>query len=177
LLTVIVATGCATKSLAPPAAPEPEAQTRLVPDGWVPVARYGRYTLVELTPEAGQYDLLFQVIDVSMPATLPATVGDALRYVLLRSGYRLCDADTDARTLYALPLPAAHQRLGPMVLRDALLTLAGSAWDLQIDAAARRVCFALRADARDIDTQHPDTIPVPADTAEVVTFPFSEPLP
>ena len=30
---------------------------------------------------------------------------------------------------------------GPLVLRDALLTLAGPAWDLSVDDAARQVCF------------------------------------
>jgi type IV pili sensor histidine kinase/response regulator len=107
----------------------------------IPVVRYGRYTLVELVPEAAQQDLLLQVIDVSMPATLPATVGEALRYVLLRSGYTLCEASSDAAVLHDLPLPAAHLRLGPLFLRDALLTLAGPAWELQVDDVARRVCF------------------------------------
>jgi type IV pili sensor histidine kinase/response regulator len=73
------------------------------------VARYGRYTLVELVPEPAQRDLLQQVVEVSIPPMLDASVGDAMRHVLLRSGYRLCDAE--AATLYALPLPAAHLRL------------------------------------------------------------------
>jgi type IV pili sensor histidine kinase/response regulator len=41
----------------------------------------------------------------------------------------------------ALPLPAAHYRLGPVLLRDALLTLAGPVWDLQVDDGERKVCF------------------------------------
>lgn len=142
LAAVLLTAGCATSSVAPPAvAPEPEARAHPVPDGWIPVARYGRYTLVELTSEAAQHDLLLQVIDVSMPATLPATVGEALRYVLLRSGYTLCEIDPGASALYDLPLPAAHLQLGPLFLRDALLTLAGPAWELQVDDTARRVCF------------------------------------
>jgi conjugative transfer region protein (TIGR03748 family) len=75
------------------------------------VARYGRYTLVELVPEPAQRDLLRQVIEVSIPPTFDASVGDALRHVLLRTGYRLCDA-TEAAALYALPLPAAHRGSG-----------------------------------------------------------------
>lgn len=107
---------------------------------FVPVARYGRYTLVELAPEAAQRDLMRQVVDVTIPPTLDANVGDAMRHVLQRSGYRLCDA-ADASALYALPLPAAHLHLGPLALRDALLTLAGPVWELSVDDAARRVCF------------------------------------
>ena len=43
--------------------------------------------------------------------------------------------------LYTLPLPAAHLHLGPMSLRDALLTLAGPAWELHADDRTRQVCF------------------------------------
>lgn len=54
-----------------------------------------------------------QVVTIEVPPTTDATVGDGLRYVLLRSGYRLCgNAEDD--TLLALPLPAAHLRLGPL---------------------------------------------------------------
>lgn len=150
----LLATGCAT-SAASPAQPSmaaadapdaPQTQTSpVLPPGFVPVVRQGRYTLVELTPDLGQRDLMQQVVDVSIPPTFDATVGDALRYILLRSGYRLCDT-SDASALYALPLPAAQLHLGPLALRDALLTLAGSdAWELSIDDAGRQVCFSRRA--------------------------------
>jgi len=150
LIAAALTAGCATSSVAPPVIePEPEARAQPVPDGWIPIVRYGRYTLVELVPEAAQQDLLLQIIDVSMPATLPATVGEALRYVLLRSGYTLCEAGSDAAVFHDLPLPAAHLRLGPLLLRDALLTLAGPAWELHVDDVGRRVCF----------TQEPEPLP------------------
>ncbi len=69
LLAAALASGCATTTapLAPDAieeiAPAPEVAT---PE-FVPVVRYGRYTLVELAPMAAQRDLLLQTIDVSMP--------------------------------------------------------------------------------------------------------------
>jgi type IV pili sensor histidine kinase/response regulator len=109
--------------------------------------RYGRYTLAELAPDSAQQDLMLQVIDVTVPATLTATVGDALRYVLLRSGYQLCESNGPFESLEALPLPAAHLHLGPLKLHDALQVLAGSAWQLEVNQAARRVCFTQRADA------------------------------
>jgi type IV pili sensor histidine kinase/response regulator len=74
--------------------------------------------------------------------TLAATVGEALHHVLRQSGYRLCESPDAA--LSALPLPAAHRRLGPMTLRDALLTLAGPAWNLSVDDFSRQVCFTRR---------------------------------
>ncbi|RMX06796.1 hypothetical protein D8I35_09870 [Corticibacter populi] len=142
-LTVgLLGTGCATTSPkdvridlgeAPAVVPEPDFEA-------VPVVRYGRYTLVELVPDSAQRDLLLQIVDVSIPDTPHATVGDALTYVLLRSGYRACSGG-GASVFRSMPLPAAHYRLGPLMLRDALLTLAGPAWDLQVDDGARQVCF------------------------------------
>ncbi|QDJ53065.1 hypothetical protein CBR69_05555 [Bordetella hinzii] len=151
LLLAAMASGCATTNAVPPAPASeaidiaPEAVTE-----FVPVTRYGRYTLVELAPTAAQHDLLLQVVDVDIPGTLGATVGDALRHLVLRSGYRLCDEQS--ADLLALPLPAAHYRLGPLLLRDALLTLAGPAWDLQVDDGERKVCFIRRL--REARTQH-----------------------
>lgn len=103
-------------------------------------ARYSRYSLIELVPEAAQRDLMQQVVEVTIPQQLDTHVGDAMRHVLRRSGYRLCETE-EAASLYALPLPAAHLRLGPLILRDALLVLAGPAWELAVDDAVRQVCF------------------------------------
>ncbi|TCL02197.1 PilL N-terminal domain-containing protein [Sodalis ligni] len=115
---------------------------------FVPVVRYGRYTLVELVPQPAQRDLLLQVIDVSVPSAFNANVGDALRHVLMRTGYQLCHTP-ETVSLYALPLPAAHFRFGPLLLRDALLMLVGPAWDLSVDDANRKVCFD-----RHVATEH-----------------------
>ena len=90
-----------------------------------------------------------QVIDVTLPAAARATVGDALHYVLRRSGYRLCDAHTDAvGALLALPLPAAHEHLGPVTLREALQLLAGPRWTLEINDKTREVCVAPQPEDR-----------------------------
>ena len=146
LLAMALVAGCAG-SVAPEQSATPAAAT-VAPEFdsvQIPAVRYGRYTLVELAPTAAQRDLLSQVVEVSVPDTLHASVGDALRHLLLRSGYRLCDG-ADSTPLLGLPLPAAHYRLGPILLRDALLTLAGSSWRLQVDEPHRQVCF-VRADA------------------------------
>lgn len=151
LLAMALAAGCAGS--VPPEQSAALAAATTVPafePAPVPAVRYGRYTLVELAPTAAQRDLLSQVVEVSVPDTLHASVGDALRHLLLRSGYRLCDG-ADSETLLGLPLPAAHYRLGPMLLRDALLTLAGPSWRLQVDEPQRQVCF-VRAAAERFDT-------------------------
>ena len=126
--------------------PDPAASTDITP-----VVRYGRYTLIELVSEPAQRDLMRQVVEVVIPPSLDTNVGDALRHVLRRSGYRLCDT-ADAAALYALPLPAAHLHLGPLMLRDALLTLAGPAWDVSVDGGTRQVCFR----------RHATPVPAPA---------------
>lgn len=150
--TWLVITGLSAGCTTPPARPvttsssmatipPPSAAVANLPPDFVPVVRQGRYTLVELVPGPDQRDLMQQVVDITIPATLDATIGDALRYLLRRSGYRLCER-SGANELYALPLPAADLHLGPLTLRQALLTLAGPAWDLSVDDTGRRVCFA-----------------------------------
>ncbi|MFZ3118192.1 MAG: PilL N-terminal domain-containing protein [Variovorax sp.] len=157
LLAALVA-GCATPPpLSPVPDPVPDEVAAPAPE-YVPVVRYGRYTLVELIPTAPQQDLLLQVVDVSIPGTLHANVRDALRHVLQRSGYQLCSGrDIDA--LGSLPLPAAHYHLGPLQLRDALLTLAGPARTLHVDHATRSVCFSR------LHTAPAEATPANADTA------------
>lgn len=146
LFAMALVAGCAgtVSSLEQPAVASAEAAVPEFAPAPVPVVRYGRYTLIELAPTAAQRDLLLQVVEVAVPDTLHASVGDALRHLLLRSGFQLCDG-VDSDTLLGLPLPAAHYRLGPMLLRDALLTLVGPSWKLQVDDSLRQVCF-VRAD-------------------------------
>src|SRR3546814_5348819 len=67
--------GCTTT----PATPDqleapPDEIASVVDQGLVPVARYGRYTLVELVPEPAQRDLLQQAVEVSIPPMLDASV-------------------------------------------------------------------------------------------------------
>lgn len=147
LAAVALAGGChATTPMTAPlvedsaAAYAMAARWEPAPD-FIPVLRQGRYTLVELAPASAQRDLMRQLVEINFPPARKATVGDGLRHVLGRSGYRLCD-NTDLAALHALPLPATHYRMGPMMLRDALLTLTGPGWDLSVDDTARHVCFS-----------------------------------
>ncbi|WHS57672.1 PilL N-terminal domain-containing protein [Pseudomonas sp. G2-4] len=103
--------------------------------------RYGRYTLVSTEPTTEQRDLLAQIIDVSIPSNLNPSVQEAMHYVLQRSGYSLCPAAEPVKILFTRSLPAAHYRLGPISLRNALQVLAGPAWQLTIDEVSRSVCF------------------------------------
>lgn len=163
--------GCTTTADVPEPAPvQPVSLPYAEPDpDFIPVLRQGRYTLVELAPASAQRDLMRQVVQVSIPEGRKSTVGDALRQTLPRSGYKLCSSG-DTATLSALPLPASHHRLGPLMLRDALLTLSGSAWNLQVDDRTRTVCFTrapfpsfAKAEMRpDFDTRAVAAISTPA---------------
>ncbi|MCO7620120.1 TcpQ domain-containing protein [Pseudomonas guariconensis] len=110
-----------------------------------PVVRYGRYTLVSTQPDAGQRDLMAQIIDVTIPGSMNPSVRDAMLYVVDRSGYALCPPSSNhVNILYTRPLPAAQYKLGPMTLRNTLQVLAGPAWQVKVDEVNRQVCFALR---------------------------------
>ncbi|RIJ09688.1 hypothetical protein DXT77_14660 [Pseudomonas sp. 91RF] len=159
LLLLTVSLGGCQINESPPAIPPTPLSSEQSSERYIPVQRFGRYTLVELKPEPAKQDLLLQIIDINLPAAWAITVGDALRYVLMRSGFRLCERTSENAALFALPLPAAHLKLGPIVLREALQLLAGQAWLLQTDAQLRQVCF-IPATRTNIPTHN--TIPLEA---------------
>ena len=105
----------------------------------------GRYSTLPERPTTAQADLLAATITVSFPTRI-YTVGEAIKYLLQRSGYRLADeqamppATTD---LLGLPLPAVHRNLGPVTLVQALETLAGPSFHLINDPVHRLISFEL----------------------------------
>ncbi|MFD1260420.1 MULTISPECIES: PFGI-1 class ICE element type IV pilus protein PilL2 [Entomomonas] len=114
-----------------------------------PIIRYGRYNLASAKPTAEQQDLMAQIITTNIPITITnPTVMDAMDYVMQRSGYNLCPSSTskEIRTLYSRNLPAAHYKLGPITLRNALQVLAGPAFQVNVDEVNRKVCFDVRED-------------------------------
>ena len=117
----------------------------------------GRYSLLAATPTQAQAELLATTMSVRFPERIQ-TIGEAVRYLLQRSGYRLATAESispDTVALLVLPLPAVHRSLGPMTLRDALDTLAGPVFHLVQDPVHRLVtferCVADREVAQDED--------------------------
>jgi len=105
----------------------------------------GRYSTLPELPTAAQVDLLAATVTVSFPARI-YTVGEAVKYLLQRSGYRLADAQVlphETTDLLALPLPAVHRNLGPVTLVQALETLAGPSFQLINDPVHRLISFEL----------------------------------
>ena len=106
-------------------------------------AQVGRYSVIAAVPTEAQVDLLATTLTIRFPERIQ-TLGEAVRYLLQRSGYRLAKVESigpDTVMLFALPLPAVHRSLGPMTLRDALNTLAGQAFNLVQDPVHRLVTF------------------------------------
>ena len=103
----------------------------------------GRYSLLSAEPTEAQTDLLGTTVTVYFPAQIQ-TVGEAVGYLLKRSGYRLAETEAlapEAKDLLALPLPSVHRQLGPMPLRRALETLAGPTFHLVQDPVHRLIAF------------------------------------
>lgn len=157
LLALLALLGACTSQEPAVTAPRDRKAGNEQPSGASPVPaqsiRYGRYTLVSTEPTAEQRDLLAQTIDVRISPALNPTVQDAMRHVLQRSGYSLCPISATVKVLFTRPLPAAHYRLGPLALRNALEVLAGPAWQLVADDVGRSVCF--RQLSQDIGSASP----------------------
>lgn len=114
----------------------------------------GRYTTVTAIPKKAQQDLLSQTVQVRFPQNVQ-TIGDAMNYLLRFSGYSLIPEAKQSQSLkltLSKPLPAIDRDFGPMVLKDALITLAGSAFSLEQDPLNRQINFKLKPEyARYLD--------------------------
>lgn len=112
-----------------------------VSESSVSAMQVARYSVMPPTATPAQADLMAVVVNIKFPQQV-VTVGEALDFLLRRSGYRLVDTDSPAMTiLQGLPLPAVHRQLGPLTLNNALMTLAGSAYRLFIDPLHRTLSF------------------------------------
>lgn len=105
-----------------------------------PLIQTERYSAITAMPTDAQINPLRVMIRVAMPREV-ATIREAVQYRLLRSGYRLIEADLTV--LFGLPLPQVHRKLGPMPLDEALRTLAGPAFILSNDPVRRTVSYEL----------------------------------
>lgn len=136
----------------------------------------GRYSMKQAVAEPAQRDLLAVIIDTHLPRQL-LTVGDALGYLLRRSGYQLLTsppADPVLENLLALALPAVHRHLGPLSLRDALVAIAGPAYELHDEPVHRRVYFTVREAYR--QAASPATVPLtpPGQTVDSLEIPAQD---
>lgn len=115
----------------------------------------GRYTSVSNTASFAQKNLLATEIKVTFPDQVQ-NLKTAFELLLESSGYRLSQKslDVDIDVLYEQPLPDVHKTLGPMSLREALQTLAGSTWALVTNPVDRTVSFKLDESYRHLVSKH-----------------------
>ena len=136
--------------------------------------RLARYTLQSATAEASQLDLLAALIEIEFPPHIE-TAGDAIDYILLRSGYRRIETPAARQTL-DLPLPRAHRKIGPLDLRAAIKTLAGQPWHLHEDAIQRVIWLTLK-DEVDLEAGAPEDVAVSGSIPTGVGEPETPPPP
>ena len=110
------------------------------------VLPYGRYLTLKMQSGVEQTDMLSVVIEVHFSPVIK-TVGDALNDVLRYSGYSLIDTakqSPELQNTLKKPLPWMHRDLGPLSLRQALITLAGTPYELRVDTLNRTIDFELK---------------------------------
>ncbi len=106
-----------------------------------------RYVSVSTKPSDIQTDLLSVLVTFKF-GTDVQTVGAAMQQLLINSGYRLADlrtSDPNLPVLLDAQLPQVHRSIGPITLRDALTTLAGSSWVMVTDPVHRLITFDLKS--------------------------------
>lgn len=104
-------------------------------DDVVPV---GRYTTVDAVAEA-EVDPLATVAQLRFPRDVVSSVGDALRYLLQRTGYAIRANDDYSTRLFELPLPDSQRQLGPARVTTLAQTITGNSYRLCIDRYSRQV--------------------------------------
>ena len=115
----------------------------LAADGAPEHLRLARYTTAAALPDPATNSPLAVVAQIRFPREAVATVGDALHYLLLRTGYRVGETDAAAAALLALPLPEAHREIGPYSVQAIASVLVGAAYELQVSEIDRRLDVAL----------------------------------
>lgn len=112
-----------------------------------------RYTLVSIDTKPEQMSPLLAVVDIQFSKHI-TTIGGALNELLEGSGYRWDTAAERNDELGNLPLPVVVRQVGPVRLRDALITMAGTAWHLNVDETKRTLWFVPATSAMKQPTSH-----------------------
>lgn len=111
------------------------------------LTQVSRYLTIPNKPNLYQTNLLSQQIQVRFTRNIQ-TVGDAMNYILRFSGYSLIpesQMNPALKLTLEKQLPIVDRELGPMTLREALITLVGPAFSLSHDPVNRFVNFELKS--------------------------------
>lgn len=146
-LLVVAGTSFAGESVTQAPTPSNPVSTPdpVIPQDYIETGRYSR-TVNE--PYLSQRNPLKVLVNTRIPNSVQ-TVGQAVDFLLLRSGYSLAHRSVmtpEAKTLLGHPLPEIHRHLGPLTLDKALKTLAGDAFELVVDPINRRIAYVASRD-------------------------------
>ena len=105
----------------------------------------GRYSSIKSKPTQSQRELLQVMITVSIPVEI-INIGEAIAYLLKRSGYQLVQPQAkqiELTKFFLKRLPDVHRHIGPMTLEDALTILTAPAFKLKQDLVRRLISYEL----------------------------------
>ncbi|HDS1208470.1 TPA: hypothetical protein QDZ84_003509 [Shewanella algae] len=105
-----------------------------------------RYTYIKPGADSVELDPLSVNVQITFPPNVK-TVGDAVRFVLLNSGWVLAlDESTDSALQLTMgrPLPQVHRKLSLMPLRTALQVLVGNYYSPVEDPIRRIYSFDIK---------------------------------
>jgi conjugative transfer region protein (TIGR03748 family) len=102
--------------------------------------RTDNYTLVSIDTKPEQINPLLSITTINFSQNI-FTIGQAINELLRGSGYTWLSAQNDNDALGELELPNVVREIGPVRLRDALITVAGVAWELEVNEVNRTLWF------------------------------------
>lgn len=108
--------------------------------------QFGRYLSVTNAPTNNDPYGLNTTVQREFPSSV-RTVGQAINYTLDQTAYQLLPySQTTAavRQMYSQRLPAYLRSIGPMPLKDALLSLSGNVYQLVVDPVHRLITYKVR---------------------------------
>ncbi len=107
------------------------------------VSNHLKYTVITSEATDEQLDPLGVIVNVEVPQTI-TSVGGALRFFLVKSGYTLSETpSTPEVILFTRNLPLVHRSFIAVRLKSILSALAGRAYQIQVDDVTREVSFEL----------------------------------
>lgn len=111
--------------------------------------RIGQYSTQSTLPDQSVADPLSVFVQLRYPRQGVVTIGDAIAYTLLRTGWALApDQPVEVQAFMRLPLPESQRTVGTFRVRDVLQILVGPTWGWQEDPIQRRLWLNLSPEAK-----------------------------
>lgn len=108
-----------------------------------------RYTSISLDPADEDYNPIAVAAKITFPRAKVSTVGDAVRYLLIRTGYDLVPSsklDPQVVNVLSKRLPDSQRELGIYSVETMLGVLLGDPFSLRVDHIARQISYVPRVD-------------------------------